>query len=227
MTNLAPLASRSSGTYDRGRAYDVLSLVIVGATCVVTAAVYPRLPPRMPVHFDLHGVADGFAPKGAGAWLVPATTLGLFALIKLGARLLPRPWRERTATSAASLLLLIVTVGLTALHFLMLHVALTGAVGMGASLGVVLGALWVGLGLVMPRLRRNPWMGVRTPWTLTSDENWARTHRVAGASMAIGGLVAIAAAALGSAAVPIVAVVASALVPLAYSLLLARHLDHR
>ena len=42
-----------------------------------------------------------------------------------------------------------------------------------------LGALFVMLGLVMPRVRRNPWVGVRTPWTLASDENWARTHRFA------------------------------------------------
>jgi uncharacterized membrane protein len=228
MTSLSTSTSRASRPEDGGnrtRTLDVLTFALIGATSVVTAALYPRLPARMPIHFDVRGVADGWAGKGFGAWLMPLTMLGVVAFIRVGARFLAPSWRARTATSAASLLLLIVTVGMLAIHFLMLRVALTGAASMGASLGVVLGAFWLALGLVMPRLRRNPWMGFRTPWTLSSDENWARTHRVAGIAMTVAGLVAIAAALAGSMATALVAVIASGLGPLAYSFLLARKLE--
>lgn len=226
MTSLSTSSSTASPSGDdRNRTLDVVTLVAIGATCAVTAAVYPRLPLRMPIHFNLHGVADGWASKGFGAWLMPLTMLGVVAFIRIGARFLAPSWRARTATSAASLLLLIVTIGMLAIHFLMLHVALTGAASMGASLGVVLGAFWLALGLVMPRLRRNPWMGFRTPWTLSSDENWARTHRVAGIAMTVAGLVAVVAALAGSMATAIVAVIASGLGPLVYSFVIARKLD--
>jgi uncharacterized membrane protein len=86
-------------------------------------------------------------------------------------------------------------------------------------------ALFVVLGLVLPRVTRNPVLGVRTAWTLTSDENWARTHRVAGYSMVIGGIVAAVAALSGGtsgAVLALMCVFASCLVPVVYSFLLAR-----
>jgi uncharacterized membrane protein len=92
----------------------------------------------------------------------------------------------------------------------------------------VIGAFYVALGLVIPRIKRNPVMGIRTPWTLTSDENWARTQRVGGYSMVLGGIVAAVFGVLGGTAGGVVALAAmfvSALVPAGYSLLLARRQD--
>jgi uncharacterized membrane protein len=92
----------------------------------------------------------------------------------------------------------------------------------------LVGLLEIGLGLAMPRVRRNPIIGIRTPWTLTSDENWARTHRFAGYSMVVGGVVAAAAGASGTivgAVVAIVVLLGSMLVPAVYSLVLARRQD--
>ena len=58
----------------------------------------------------------------------------------------------------------------------------------------LVGALFVVIGNVMPRMRPNWWFGVRTPWTLSNDRVWARTHRLAGFSMTAAGVVMIAAA---------------------------------
>ena len=69
--------------------------------------------------------------------------------------------------------------------------ALTGgglAVGMFM---ILMGALFSGLGLMMPGIEQNRWVGVRTPWTLADEANWALTHRLAGWTMGIGGAVAM------------------------------------
>lgn len=223
MTTLRPRSSSSP----KARFFDALSAFTILATFAVTASVYGRLPGRVPIHFDIHGRADGFAPRGLGAWLLPGAMIALLALIRVGASLLPRHWRARTQGDAAATLMLVVTLGFAALHFLMMRVALTGGAALGASLGVVLGAMWIGLGLVMPRLRRNPWMGVRTAWTLSSDENWARTHRVAGLAMTIGGVLAVLAGLAGSIPIAIASVLISGLGPVLYSFLLARKLAGR
>jgi uncharacterized membrane protein len=88
---------------------------------------------------------------------------------------------------------------------------------LGGGMAWALGAFFVLIGLVMPRVRRNPWIGVRTPWTLTSDENWARTHRFAGYTMTAGGLAAIVATAAGSPVLTVGAILAGALAPVVYS----------
>jgi uncharacterized membrane protein len=91
-----------------------------------------------------------------------------------------------------------------------------------------MGAMFVAIGLVMPRVKRNPLIGVRTPWTLTSDENWARTQRVGGYAMVASGLAAaLFGVALGDAGVVVALafVLAAAVVPIVYSLVLARRED--
>jgi uncharacterized membrane protein len=87
-----------------------------------------------------------------------------------------------------------------------------------------LGAFFVLLGLILPRVRKNPWIGIRTPWTLASDENWARTHRFAGYTMVLGGGAAIVAAIAGAPVLSLVFILAGAIVPVFYSWRLARQL---
>jgi uncharacterized membrane protein len=87
---------------------------------------------------------------------------------------------------------------------------------------VLLGALFVALGVLLPRTRRNPFFGVRTAFALASDENWARTQRVGGWTMVGGGIVTIAAGLLGLPAVAIASILTSALVPAIWSWVLAK-----
>jgi uncharacterized membrane protein len=88
-----------------------------------------------------------------------------------------------------------------------------------------MGVLLVALGLVLPRIRRNAWIGFRTPWTLTSDENWARTHRFAGIAMVTGGilgaLIGLAGGPVAS-ALAITCFIAAGIIPAIYSIVIAR-----
>jgi uncharacterized membrane protein len=85
-----------------------------------------------------------------------------------------------------------------------------------------MGVFWIALSLAVPRVRRNPFVGIRTPWTLASDENWARTHHFAGYTFAAGGVIATGAALAGALPLVIGAIVVSALMPAVYSFLLTR-----
>lgn len=85
---------------------------------------------------------------------------------------------------------------MAAVHGLVLYVALVPGTNLTRPTCALLGLLWLGLGLILPRVRRNAFLGVRTAWTLTSDENWARPHRVGGYAMSLGGLAGLLAVAL-------------------------------
>jgi uncharacterized membrane protein len=91
-------------------------------------------------------------------------------------------------------------------------------------LGLIVGAFFVTLGLVTPKIRRNPWVGVRTPWTLSSDENWARTHRLAGYVLVTAGALMVVAVVAGYASAVPGLIAASVVVPIVYSFVLARRL---
>ena len=210
------------------RRMDMVSMGVIGLTSALTAAVYDRLPERMATHFDLEGNANGWMPRVMGAWFAPVFALGLWAFVRFVPRILPKTDKDRLGDASAPLVAGLTALLMAALHVLILYVAIVPGASLARAIWVVLGAFYIALGLVIPRIKRNPVMGVRTPWTLTSDENWARTQRVGGYSMVLGGVVATAFGALGGpvgGGVALVAILVSALVPAGYSLVLARRQD--
>lgn len=203
---------------------DVVSLALIGLASAVTAAVYGRLPQQLPVHFNLHGRPDGWMSKPLGAWLLIGLTLLTWLLVRFGARLLPRAARERMQASPLALVGLLTVAVFAGLQLLILYAALSDAPSIGRPFGVLFGAFWLVLAQVLPRVRRNPFIGIRTAWTLSSDENWARTHRFGARAFTVGGLVAVGAALAGMPAVAIGAILASALAPAVWSLVLAHRI---
>lgn len=202
---------------------DAVAALVVAGTVVYTVAVYRHLPAVLPTHFDLHGRADGFSSRSVGAWLLPGSAVALWALLRFGALLLPAGWRDRFQRSQTSGLALVLVALLCGRQVLMLRGALHGAHTAGLPFVLLLAAAWIGLGQLLPRVRRNPFVGIRSAWTLTSDENWARTQRVGAWAFTLAGLVACLAALAHWPAVAIAAIVLSALVPFFYSWVIAYH----
>jgi uncharacterized membrane protein len=201
---------------------DVLIAALLVLTAVLTAGVYDRLPDPMPTHFGMSGRPNGWMPKAWGAWLVPVLNTAIAALIRFGARLLPEEWRRRLEASPVRVLCLITVGFLSAVHLLVVHAALSPAQTLGSEMWLLLGAFFVVLGQLLPRTRRNPFLGVRTTWTLTSDENWAQTHRMAGYAFTLGGAVVAVAGFLHAPGLAVVALLATSLAPVLWSWRLAR-----
>ena len=204
---------------------DGVSLATLLATAAGSAAVYAQLPERMATHFDAHGVPNGWMPRAAGAFFMPAFGLVLLAFMRGVGHVLPQRDKKRLSEQAVADVCALTTLFLGAVHALLLWYALTPGANITTPVIALMGLMWVALGLMLPRFRRNPIVGVRTPWTLTSDENWAKTQRFAGYSMVVGGLFGLVAGVVGGGPgvwVAIGAFMASALVPAGYSLVLAR-----
>ena len=50
------------------------------------------------------------------------------------------------------------------------------------------GFLLIVMGNYLPKTKRNYTVGIKLPWTLNSDENWRKTHRLGGYTFILGGL---------------------------------------
>jgi uncharacterized membrane protein len=206
---------------------DALALALIAGTTVVTWVFFAHLPARIATHFDIHGVANGWMSRSVGAWILPSVSLGVWALLRPGARILPSDWRARAEESPMDVASLLSVSLMSSLQWVILYAALSRPRSVGGPLALLLVGFWIALGLVLPRVRRNPWLGIRTPWTLSSDENWARTHRFAGFTLCIGGVLALVCSIAASASLGVAAaiLVASAVAPAVYSFLLARRLS--
>lgn len=203
----------------------VLSLV---CSAMMTVAVYDRLPDPIATHFDLHGQPNGWMPRAMGAWFAPVFGLALWLFVRFVPKVLPASEKKRLPDGQLALVSSLTALFLVAVHALVLYVALVPGASLMRPVWLLLGAFFVALGLVLPRVKRNAFVGIRTAWTLTSDENWARSNRVGGYSMVVGGIGAALAGILGGATGGVVAIaflLGSALVPAVYSLVLARRGD--
>jgi uncharacterized membrane protein len=206
---------------------DALAVTVLAGVASVTGALYARLPARVPTHFDAHGVANAWMDRAIGAWLLPCVALATWLLLRFAGAIAPRSWRTRIDGTPMSAVGFVLAALLGAMQVLVLYAALNPGEAIGRPLALAFGVFWLALGQLMPRLRRNPFVGIRTAWTLTSDENWLRTHRIAAYTFAAGGLVALVAGAIGGRSAPPVAigaVLVSALVPAVYSYVIARQL---
>ena len=90
----------------------------------------------------------------------------------------------------------------------------------------LVGALLIFIGNYMSKLRKNFFIGVRTPWTLASDEVWSRTHRLAGWAFALGGIALIVESIVGVNPLVFTAIIALVVaLPVVYSYVLYKKIE--
>lgn len=178
-----------------------VALLALAAEAVATALAWPRLPDRIALHWDLHGQPNGYGSRLELLLAGPALLAFIWGLLELLPRLDPRMSRpadpEQTEAErrgaldivAGAVLLLLAAIYAT----ILLHAL--GILKDATRVNVVLVAgFLVAFGNFAGRLRPSWFIGIRTPWTLSSDDVWRRTHRLAGRLMVPAGLLLLVAA---------------------------------
>ncbi|HEV8122943.1 MAG TPA: SdpI family protein [Gemmatimonadales bacterium] len=173
-------------------------LLAIAAATGFSVWAYPHLPAQVATHFDLQGDPNGWSSRLLAVALAPA--IGVFMALMF--TFLPRidPKRANyekfgatwwTVANAALILLALV-------HVAMLGKALGWAVDISRIVGVGVGGMFILIGNLMTRIRPNWFMGIRTPWTLSSDTVWRKTHRFGGVAFVIAGVCIAVTGLLGS-----------------------------
>jgi uncharacterized membrane protein len=204
-----------------------LAVLAAAGSLSVYAFRYEQLPAQLPIHWDLEGTPDGFLDRGAALLLWPGVIAGVLLLTLVLPGLSPRHFQVEPFRDTYGYLMMLVTGLLTYMHL----VVLAGGLGLLATERWLFAGLFLAfalIGNVLGRVRRNFWMGVRTPWTLASDAVWIQTHRLTAWLFTAFGLAGFLAVLLG---IPLpwclagLAVVV--LVPIAYSLVLYKRLERQ
>jgi uncharacterized membrane protein len=181
--------------------------ILLAAMFVVAAVAWPTAPDRVPVHWDTHGEVNGYGGKFEGLLLIPVIALAIYLLFLVLPKLDPLHANYGQFAGAFTLFRFTILLFLAVLEGI-IHLWIRGhTVPIQALLPMMVGALFLVLGGIMPKLRPNWFLGIRTPWTLMSRRSWAKTHEAARWVFWIAGLTLIAGGALASALILIGAIV--------------------
>jgi uncharacterized membrane protein len=154
---------------------------------------YPQLPAEVPTHFDINGVPNGWSSRSVAALVIPALGIVLLAVFAVLPSIDPRRTNYAKFGSTYWIVVNSAVVMVAGIQVVVLGKALGWPIDMTRVVGLSLGALLVLLGNLMTRLRPNWFMGIRTPWTLSSDSVWRRTHRFGGIAFVLAGFGVLAA----------------------------------
>lgn len=169
------------------------SIAIVAVMLLVTAWAWPQLPAdaRIPIHWGADGQVDGWADKTIGLLLLPAIAAGIAVMFAVIPLIEPRRRNlERSATAYGAIWVGVMLL-LGGVQLLIIGTALGGSFDTTRLVFVGTGALFIVIGNYLPKVRPNYMVGIRTPWTLTSDVAWTRTHRMGGRLFVIEGIAMI------------------------------------
>jgi uncharacterized membrane protein len=204
--------------------YLVMSLLLVVAAFAATFYVYGRLPDRIPLHWNADGEIDRYGSR-ASAFMMPGVMAGVLALLAVLPKVSPMRFSVDAFSDTYWYCALIVEGMLAYIH----GVVMAGSLDHGIDTGRwMLGgmAIFIALlGNVMGKVRRNFWLGVRTPWTLANERVWYATHRLAAKMMVACSALAFIAALANLRFAAVVLIVIGPLVPAVYSLLYYKRLE--
>lgn len=164
-----------------------LTSILTLLPILVGVILWKDLPASLPSHFGLDGQADGFSSKLEVVFLIPLLMLGLHFFAVVVTSLDPKA--SHVSPKMKTLIYWLVPL-ISGLVQLSIYGAAFGLIGNSTRIGLMMvGIVFLVVGNYLPKTKQNYTVGIRLPWTLDSEENWNKTHRLAGRLWVLGGLI--------------------------------------
>ncbi len=169
----------------------VIITIIILLSFAIAGCFYPLMPERMASHWNIRGDVDDYMPKFWGLFLMPFISLGLSALLLIIPKIDPlRANIEKIKRYYYGFVILL-------LIFLLYVYLLTLLWNLGLRFNITqvlapaFGVLFYFCGALIGKVKRNWFIGIRTPWTLSSEKVWEKTHLIGGRLFKVAGLVTL------------------------------------
>jgi uncharacterized membrane protein len=165
----------------------VITSVITLLPILAGLILWNQLPEQMPTHWNAAGEIDGWSSKPFAVFCLPLILLGAQWLCVIATSADPK--KAAHPEKILHMIFWFIPVLSVVMHALTYAAALGKEVKMESVLPVILGLLFTIIGNYLPKCKQNYTIGIKVPWTLDNEENWNRTHRLAGRLWVVCGLI--------------------------------------
>lgn len=163
---------------------------IILLSFIIAIYLYPQMPDKMASHWNAQGQVDGYMPKFWGLFLMPFLSIALFLLFILIPKIDPLKQNIQKFRKYYDWFVVLFMAFLFYLYLLTVFWNLNFKFSMIQMLAPAFGILFYYIGVLTENAKRNWFIGIRTPWTLSNNIVWAKTHKIGGKLFKITGIVA-------------------------------------
>ena len=168
----------------------IIILGIIILSFAVGIYFYPQMPEKVASHWNAQGEVDGYMSKFWGLFLMPIISIGLLFLFILILEIDPLKENIKKFRKYFDGFVLLIIVFLFYIYLLTVFWNIGMRFDMGQLIIPALGVLLYCAGLLIENSKRNWFIGIRTPWTLSNEKVWDKTHRIGGKLFKVTGIIA-------------------------------------
>lgn len=168
---------------------EIISVIALLITLGASFYFYNNFPPTVPTHWNIAGEVDGWGSKFVAAFVIPLIILGMYLMFLFLPLLDPKKERYSQFAKVYHVFKTILVVFMAIIYFITSFSGLGYNIPVATIIPILVGLLFVIIGNYMSKLKMNWFVGIKTPWTLSSEEVWNKTHRVGGKIFIISGII--------------------------------------
>jgi len=165
--------------------------VIILFVIIFSILVYPSLPEQVPSHWNAEGIIDAYSSKNFAVLFFPGLILAIYLLMIWVPRFDPLKKNYPSFAVPYYWIRTALVLFFSALYVFTIWTALGGGLNINYFMTPAISLLFILMGLYLPQVKKNYFVGIKTPWTLASEESWNKTHALGGKLFVLAGLITL------------------------------------
>jgi len=167
---------------------EILPIGLIILCFLVGILMYPNLPDKMPVHWNIKGEIDGWASKNFAVFFFPIIILAIYVLMLLMPLIDPLKENYQKFKETYFWFRAILVVLFSLLYFYTLLASRGLELDIKLFIVPAFSIFFIFIGLFLPKIKKNYFVGIKTPWTFHSEVVWDKTHKFGGKLFIMAGI---------------------------------------
>jgi uncharacterized membrane protein len=157
---------------------------------IYLAYLWNSLPEKVPIHWDYKGEINGWGTKYSLIGLVFLLQVLTYVLMLVIPKIDPKKRIELMGGKFYQIKFVLIGF-MSVLSLFIIYSSNSQTLSSPSMVFVLIGLLFMALGNYFKVIKQNYFLGIKTPWTLESEEVWKLTHILAGKLWIVGGLLIV------------------------------------
>ncbi|MFA5029769.1 MAG: SdpI family protein [Patescibacteria group bacterium] len=166
-------------------------VLLLAIAVVLSCLFHPLLPERVASHWNFSGQVDGWSSKNFHTFFFPLLLIGMYILFLVLPYLDPKRERYQEFLPIYKIFRNLILLVLLVIYLAASLYNIGWPINIGVVVALAIGILMIVLGNYLGKIKNNWFLGIRTPWTLSSENVWNKTHRLGGWLFMLFGLIII------------------------------------